>query len=178
MIFTNLTRASMYMQCCHREVPPGGNFIVPWYSVKENRAVRCAMNNGALAWESEEGEPEVPGSPVLPSKAERAKQERKRRAARKAAEAESNKRREAKMKSDDEAVKANMARMGNFDVPQVKPRRKADSVAKREKPITREDVIADDKPKSLADIVRHNRAVKAFGGDRQEERTNGGKETK
>lgn len=178
MIFTNITRSSMYMQCCHREVPSGGSFIVPWFRVKDNRAVRCAMRNGDLAWQSMAGEPEVPGSPVLPTKAERAKQERRRKAAKKAAEAESRKRREAKMKSDDEAVKANMARMGNFNVPQVKPRRKADAVAKREKPITREDVISDDKPKSLADIVRHNRAVKAFGGERQEESNNGGKEAK
>ena len=163
MKFTNLTRAGMYMQCCHREVAPGESFIVPWLSVKDNRPVRLAMRNGALAWESEDGEPTVPGSAALPSEAERARIADRRKAERKAREAKEADRMNRQRKADDESVKANMARMGNFDVPQVREYGKPKAVRSGDKPVTRADVISGDKPKSLADIVRHNRAVKAFG---------------
>ena len=163
MKFTNLTRAGMYMQCCHREVAPGETFIVPWLAAKGNRAVRLAMNSGALAWESEEGEPHVPGSPAVPTEAQRKAEELKRAEHRRAKAAESAKRLDAQRKADDAAVKANMARMGSFDVPQVKSYKKVQAAASREKPISREDVISDDKPRSLADIIRHNRAVRTFG---------------
>ena len=163
MKFTNLTRAGMYMQCCHREVEPGGTFIVPWLAAKSNRALRLAMNNGAVAWESEDGEPHIPGSPAVQTEEQRKAAELKRAERRRAKAADAAKRLEAQRRADDEAVKANMARMGNFNVPQVKSYKKVQSVASREKPISREDVISGDKPRSLADIVRHNRAVKAFG---------------
>ena len=163
MIFTYLTRADMYMQCVHRSVAPGERFIVPWLEVRENRAVRMAMNNGALAWESQDGEPHIPGSAVLPTAGERAESERRTQEARKAAAEKAERKLEERRRADDEAVKANMARMGHFKVPGAGARAKVAPVARAEKPVTREDLIADDRPKSLADIVRHNRAVKAFG---------------
>ena len=165
MIFTNLTGAGLYMQCCHREVAPGEQFIVPWLEVRENRAVRLAMNNGALAWESEPGEPLVPGSPVLPTAKELAAAKARREAEAKAKARREAEERKARMEADDRAVKANMARMGRFDVPQLKPRTKVAGTVSREKPITRDDVIADGKPRSLADIVRHNKAVRTFKDD-------------
>lgn len=163
MIFTNLTGAGLYMQCCHREVAPGEQFIVPWLSVRDNRAVRAAMNNGALAWESEPGEPNVPGSPKLPTREERAAAEAKARAESAEKERLAASELQKRMTADDDAVRANMKRMGRFDVPQLKPRRAIVKAAIREKPVTEADVISDGKPKSLADIARHNRAVRTLG---------------
>ena len=164
MIFTNVTCAGIYMQCCHREVAPGESFVAPWLEVRENRAVRLAMADGALAWESEDGEPFIEGSAKLPSAAEREKAKRRRDDDRKARKAEEASELRDRRRRDDEAVKANMARMGSFNVPKLSPRLAPRKRVSYEKPITREDVISDGKPKSLSDIMRHNRAVKRFGG--------------
>ena len=162
MTFTNVTSAGIYMQCCHREVAPGESFTVSWLEAKDNRAVRMAMRAGALAWESGPDEPLIEGSVKLPSVKERESIKAERAAKEKARKAEEAKRLDEQMRRDDETVKANMANMGHFSVPRVTPVRKRVDTGPREKPITREDVIADDKPKSLADIMRHNRAVKKF----------------
>lgn len=166
MIFTNVTGAGIYMQCCHREVAPGGSFVIPWLDVREDRAVRVAMRAGALAWKSEKGEPEVPGSPSE-RVAELEARRRERVEAESKAEAEAGAEAARRREADDAAVRENMSKMGNFDVPQVKPRKRVEAAVSREKPITRDDVISGDRPKSLSDIVRHNRAVKAFAGQKK-----------
>jgi hypothetical protein len=150
----------MYFRCCGREVEPGGTFYAPWLSAKHDRAVRAAMRDGVLAWEPGKGEPDVPGSPVVPSERERAE-------ARKRAEDEAEKRRaeeeramQERMKRDNEAVSRNMANMGNFDMPKPIPRRAPTRAVAADRPVTGADIIQDDRPRSLAAIVRHNRAIK------------------
>lgn len=160
MTFTNITRAGLYMQCVHREVAPGETFIVPWLEARENRALRAAMNNRAVAWESQEGEPEVPGSVKLPTAEERAQHAKELAEKRAAAKAEAARKLREQQARDDRGVKANMARMGRFNVPDTRLQLKKVEAVATERPITRADIIADDKPKSLADIVRHNRAVR------------------
>ena len=165
MTFTNITKGGIYLQCCHREVEPGGTFTVPWLRGRTDRGLRAAMASGVLAWESGKDEPEVPGSPRLRTPEERAKLAYwKKRAADAKREAEEKALRE-KMRADDEGVKANMARMGRFDLPKPVPRRAPERAAARERPVTRADIIVDRKPASLADVVRHNRAVQALGAD-------------
>ena len=160
MKFTNITRAGMYFRCCGREVEPGGTFYAPWLSAKHDRAVRAAMRDGVLAWEPGKGEPDVPGSPVVPSERERAE-------ARKRAEAEARKRRaeeeremQERIERDNEAVSRNMANMGHFDMPKPIPRRAPSRTVAVDRPVTGADIIQDDRPRSLAAIVRHNRAIK------------------
>ena len=160
MKFTNISPAGVYLQCCHREVDPGDSFSVPWGEFHDNRALREAMRAGVLAWESEKDEPHVPGSVKLPSDAERSA-ERDRKAKAKAADDKRKQEELAARKArDDEAVKRNMARMGKFNVPQVTPFKRVSEAVSKEAPITKADVIADDKPTSLASIRRHNKAVK------------------
>ena len=161
MTFTNMTGAGLYFACCHREVEPGGSFEVPWSAAKDNRAIRFAMRDGSLGWVSGEGEPDIPGSPRVPTAEELAE-----RAAKAEAEAEERRKAEAdrlakRMAETDEAVKANMARMGHFDMPKRIPRRQPARSKADEKPITRADIITEGAPKSLADAMRHNKAVQA-----------------
>lgn len=168
MKFTNVTHRGLYFQCCHREVEPGGSFFAPWLSARHDRAVRSAMADGSLAWESGNGEPHVPGSRKLPTAQERdaALARRKAEAAeRRRADEEAMQRR---MAEDNAGVSANMARMGHFDVPKPIPRRAPAQAVAAERPVTREDIIRDDRPQSLAAIVRHNRAIRIV------ERTRGG----
>lgn len=160
MTFTNISGRSIYLQCCHREVEPRGTFSVQWGLCSKDRGLRAAMAAGALAWVSGPNDPEVPGSPKLPAPGEQAKRAAARKAAAQAkrdAEAKAVAERKAR---DDRAVGANMARMGRFDVPKLTPRRKADYGVKQEAPVTAADIIRDDKPESLAAIVRHNKAIK------------------
>lgn len=161
MVFTNISGKGMYLTCCHREIAPGSSFVVPWHKVNRDRAVRSAMNAGALAWESSAGDPDIPGSPPIPdpSVAEKAA------AAREASRAAAAERVSRKMAEDDREVKANMARMGNFDVPVLSRRATKVEAVVREDPVTEADVIAEgDKPLSLEGIRRHNRAVRALYG--------------
>lgn len=167
MKFTNLTRRGLYFTCCHREVEPGGSFELPWLAARDDRAVRAAMADGAVGWESQGDEPEVPGSPHVPTQAELAEAEAKR-------EAEAEAKREAderamrrRMAEDDAGVRANMARMGHFKVPGPVPRRAPERAAAKERPVTKADIIVDGRPRSLADVMRHNRAVRQLGADGQ-----------
>lgn len=165
MTFTNVTEGGMYFRCCHREVEPGGTFVVPWLVAKDDRAVRAAMADGVLAWTSGKDEPEVPGSPRLRTPEERAKLEAwKRRAADAKREAEEKTVRE-KMRADEEGMKANMARMGHFDMPKTVVRRTPERASAKERPVTKADIIVDRKPMSLADVMRHNKAVQILGAD-------------
>lgn len=161
MRFTSLSSRAAYYAVCHRDVPPGGTFSVPWAVAESSRAVRGAMEAGLLAWESERGEPEVPGSPPVPAR----DPEAEARAAREAEEARAARRAEieALMERDNRAVAENMAGMGHFDVPSVEPFTGAAARAAEEAPPTEADVIAG-VPGSLSDILRHNRAVRRFGG--------------
>ena len=166
MTFTNISRRDLYMQCCHRVVSPGESFSLPWADAEGSRGVRAAMADGALAWEPDPGEPDIPGSPAVPERLtpEGAKARSKARAEAKARDDEAKAKALAeRMKAADEGVKANMARMGHFDVPTLSPRLPPRKAAREEPPPSRDDVISEgDAPKSLADIVRHNRAVKSF----------------
>lgn len=161
MTFTNMTRAGLYFTCCHREVEPGGSFEIPWPEVKDDRAIRFAMRDGSLGWVSGKDEPHIPGSAHVPTAEELAE-----KAAKDQAEAEERRKAEEaalakRMAETDEAVKANMARMGHFDMPKRIPRRQPARDKAAEKPITKADIITDGAPKSLADAMRHNRAVRA-----------------
>lgn len=160
MKFTNVTRAGLYFTCCHREVEPGGSFEVPWLAAREDRAVRRAMADGSVAWEPRGDEPRIPGSPKAPTAAQKAAMAR----ARKEAESEASRRQaeqvRARMAADEEAVKRNMANMGRFDVPGPIPRRQPSRAVASEKPVTSADIISDGSPRSLAEAMRHNRAVK------------------
>ena len=49
MTFTNIAAVGFYLQCCHREVEPGGSFRVPWARARTDRGLRMAMNAGQLA---------------------------------------------------------------------------------------------------------------------------------
>jgi len=165
--FTNLTRRGLYFGCCHREVEPGGSFEVPWLAAKEDRAVRAAMADGAIGWESRGDEPEVPGSPHVPTKAELAEAKARREAEAKAKREADEKAVRKRMAEDEAGMKANMARMGNFKVPGPVPRRAPERAAAKERPITKADIISDGRPRSLADVMRHNRAVRQLGADGQ-----------
>ena len=175
MTFTNMTRAGLYFTCCHREVEPGGSFEIPWPEVKDNRAIRFAMRDGSLGWVSGNGEPHIPGSAHVPTAEELAEKAAKEKAEaeerRKAEEAELAKR----MAETDAAVKANMARMGHFDMPKRIPRRQPARAKADEKPITKADIITDGAPKSLADVMRHNRAVQAVNAVNAAEAIKSGK---
>jgi len=166
--FTNITRAGMYFTCCHREVAPGESFYAPWPTVRNDRAVRTAMQEGVVAWESGKDEPEVPGSPRIPSAEARAAQA----AARKAKEAAQHRadaaRAKAQRDADNKAVGEQMARMGTFKVPGPIPLRQPERVGERERPITAADIISSGKPQSLADVIRHNRAVRLVQAQAQE----------
>ena len=150
MTFTNVTRRGLYFACCHREVEPGGSFTVPWFKVRRDRAIRAAMNEKAVAWTSGKDEPTIAGSPRIPAPKVKAM-----------AVDTGAKIREQKAK-DDAAVRANMAKSGTYDVPQLKPREVRSRKVVTEKPVTQADIIATGKPKSLADIRRHNVAVHTF----------------
>ena len=161
MTFTNMTCAGLYFTCCHREVEPGGSFEIPWPEAKDNRAIRFAMRDGSLGWVSGRDEPHIPGSAHVPTAEELAEKAAK-------AQAEAEERRKAeeaalakRMADTDAAVKANMARMGRFDMPKRIPRRQPARGKAKEKPITRADIITEGAPKSLAEAMRHNRAVQA-----------------
>lgn len=156
MRFTNLSARGRYFQCCHREVAPLGSFSLPWADVRADRAVRAAMSAGVLAWESEGGDPFVEGSPEVPRRDPGA--EARAEEARAAAAREVEERRER----DNRAVAENMARMGRFDVPSVAPYTGAERREVAEAPATEADVIPG-APRSLADIRRHNMAVRRFG---------------
>lgn len=159
MTFTNISGIALYLTCCHREVEPAGTFSVPWESAKRDRALRAAMNDGRLAWREDAGEAKVPRSPRVPDFNARAKAAR---AAQAKAQAEADAKTAAEKAEAERAVQANMARRGRYDVPQpVKREVQAKRVA-TEKPVTRADVITSGKPKSLADIRRHNKAVQQF----------------
>lgn len=147
MKFTNVSGHSIYMQCCHREVAHLGTFSVPWLQGRDDRGLRAAMNAGALAWASEHDEPVVPGSPAVP----------KRRPVPKKPDARAELQRE---RTHNEALKENMSRMGRFAVPQLKPRTVKAKTVSTEKPVTAADVIRAGAPKSLADIQRHNKAIR------------------
>lgn len=159
MTFTNISSSGIYLTCCHREVAPQGTFSVPWESARRDRGLRAAMNAGVLAWRSDAGEAGVPGSPPVPD-FDAARRAREAEEARAAAE-ESRRVREAEAAADRD-VKANMSRRGRYDVPQPVKREAKSHRVRTEKPVTREDVIRD-RPKSLDDIRRHNRAVHRFG---------------
>lgn len=160
MKFTNMSSAGVYFTCCHREVEPGGSFDVPWLEAQNNRAVRAAMADGTLAWESSGDEPVIPGSAHVPTAAEKAKAEAMKKAeeeARMKSEAEALRRRKA---ADAKALKENMARMGKFKVPGPIPHRTPERAGVKDRPITKADIISNGKPQSLADVMRHNKAVK------------------
>lgn len=147
MKFTNISGRAIYMQCCHREVAHLGTFSVPWLQGRKDRGLRMAMTTGALAWASEKDEPVVPGSPKVP----------KRKPAPKQPDARAELKRE---QANNEALKRNMSRMGQFAVPQLKPRSVKAKTVSTEKPVTAADVIRTGTPKSLADIQRHNKAIR------------------
>ena len=147
MKFTNVSGHSLYMQCCHREVTHLGTFSVPWLQGRTDRGLRMAMRAGALAWESERDEPIMPGSPKIP----------KRKPAPKQPDASAELQRE---RANNEALRRNMSRMGQFDLPQLKPRNVKAKTVSTEKPVTAADVIRNGAPKSLADIQRHNKAIR------------------
>ena len=159
MKFTNMTRAGLYFTSCHREVAPGESFELSWLEAKGDRAIRAAMRDGAVAWESGKDEPHVPGSATPPGAATAAEQAaaRQEEAARRRADAA---RVQARQAADDRALKEHMSRMGKFKVPGPIPRRAPERPGAREKPVTAADIISDGKPKSLADVIRHNRAVR------------------
>lgn len=161
MLFTNLSAQGRYFQCCHREVRPLGTFSAPWGDVERDRAVRGAMSMGLLAWESERGEPFVEGSPAVPKPDPDA--EATVLASREAKVREVELRRER----DNREVSENMARMGSFDVPSMAPYTGAEHRDVEEAPVTEADVIPA-APKSLADIRRHNMAVRKFGKERSD----------
>lgn len=167
MKFTNLTRRGLYFGCCHREVEPGGSFELPWLVAQSDRAVRAAMADKVIGWESQGDEPEIPGSPHVPTEAEKAEAKAKREAAAKAKREAEEAAMRKRMADDEAGMKANMARMGNFKVPGPVPRRAPERAAAKERPVTKADIIADGKPKSLADVMRHNRAVKQLGSGLQ-----------
>ena len=167
MKFTNMTCRGLYFRCCHREVEPGGSFELPWLAAKDDRAVRAAMADRAIGWESQGDEPEVPGSPHVPTRAELAAAKAKREAEAKAKREADEKAMRKRMAEDEAGMRANMARMGNFKVPGPVPRRAPERAAAKERPITKADIIADGKPRSLADVMRHNRAVKQLGAGMQ-----------
>ena len=160
MRFTNITRAGMYFTCCHREVAPGESFYAQWLTVRNDRAVRTAMREGVVAWESGKGEPQVPGSPKIPSTEVRAAQAAARKAKAAAQRRVDAARTKAQRDADNEAVGRQMANMGKFKVPGPIPLRQPERVGEREKPITAADIISNGKPQSLADVIRHNRAVR------------------
>lgn len=160
MTFTNITRAGVYLQCCHREVEPGGSFTVSWDRVRGDRGLRMAMNSGALAWKADAGDGDIPESPRFRDVKGAMAAVKKAAAAaaeKKAAEIA------ARQEADNEAVMRNMSSMGSFAVPQPIRREVRTAAVVTEKPVTRDDVISGEKPRSLADIRRHNRAVKEFG---------------
>jgi len=160
MVFTNVSEAGIYLQCCHREVEPGGTFYVPWLKASHDRGLVAAMQSGNLAWTSEKDEPTVPGSPAPDRLEKKRAAQRKAASAKAEAEAAAVRQQEAEQTA---AQKANMTRMGRFDVPQLTRYEKVKAV-RTEKPVTAADVIAGDSgPKSLADIRRHNKAVKTLG---------------
>lgn len=160
MKFTNITRAGMYFTCCHREVAPGESFYAPWATVRNDRAVRTAMQEGVVAWESGKDEPEVPGSPKIPSAEVRAVQAAARKAEAAAQRRVDAAKAKARRDADNKAVGEQMARMGKFEVPGPIPLRQPERVGERERPITAADIISEGKPQSLADVIRHNRAVR------------------
>lgn len=160
MKFTNVTRAGLYFTCCHREVEPGGSFEVPWLAAKGDRAVRRAMADGSVAWEPRGDEPRIPGSPKAPTAAQKAARARARKEAESEASRKQAERVRAQMKADDEAVKRNMANMGRFKVPGGIPLRAPEREKLGDRPITEADIISDGSPKSLADVMRHNKAVR------------------
>lgn len=160
MKFTNITRAGMYFTCCHREVAPGESFYAPWLTVRNDRAVRTAMREGVVAWESGKGEPAVPGSPKIPSAEVRAAQAAARKAEAAAQRRVDAAKAKARQDADNKAVGEQMARMGTFKVPGPIPLRQPERVGERERPITAADIISNGKPQSLADVIRHNRAVR------------------
>ena len=155
MTFVNISGAGLYFTCCHREVRPGDTFYVPWLEGKNDRGLRTAMRAGVLAWRPGKDEPEVPGSPAMPDlkAAAKAKADAK---AKEAAE-KAKKIREQKAR-DDAGIAANMARMGEFAVPDTSPRKTGAKARQVEKPVTDADIIKG-RPKSLEAIKRHNRAV-------------------
>ena len=116
---------------------------------------------GLLAWESELGEPFVEGSPAVPRPDPDAEA---KAVARREAQAKAV---ELRRERDNCAVSENMARMGSFDVPSVAPFTGAERREVAEAPVTEADVIPD-APKSLADIRRHNMAVRKFGKGRSD----------
>lgn len=121
------------------------------------------MADKVIGWESQGDEPEVPGSPHVPTAEEIAEAKAKREAEAKAKREADEKAMRKRMAEDEAGMKANMARMGNFKVPGPVPRRAPERAVARERPVTRADIIADGKPKSLADVMRHNKAVKQLG---------------
>lgn len=161
MTFTNIAAVGFYLQCCHREVEPGGSFRVPWARARTDRGLRMAMNAGQLAWREDKGEAKVPGSPRIPSTAIGKAVALGVSEASAAAKAAAVRAHRAKA---DAGVKANQANAGRYDIPQEVRREIRTQAVETEKPVTREDIITDDKPKSLADIRKHNKAVHAFGG--------------
>jgi len=150
----------MYFTCCHREVAPGESFYAPWPTVRNDRAVRTAMQEGVVAWESGKDEPEIPGSPKIPSAEARAVQAAARKAEAAAQRRVDAAKARARQDADNEAVGRQMANMGKFKVPGPIPLRQPERTGVGEKPITAADIISDGKPQSLADVIRHNRAVR------------------
>lgn len=160
MKFTNMTRAGIYFTGCHREVAPGESFYVPWLAAQNDRAIRAAMRDGAVAWESEGDEPHVPGSAVPPSAEARAAATAKAKAEAAAQRRVDAAKARARRDADNEAVGRQMAHMGKFKVPGPIPLRQPERAGVGEKPITAADIISSGKPQSLADVIRHNRAVR------------------
>lgn len=154
MVFVNISGRGLYMQCCHREVEPGGSFTVSWESVKHNRAVRAAMSAGALSWSPSSGEPAVPGSPSVPSPAV---PEAHKVSAASVDKAPSN---------PDEPSSGDFGRhmrnLGKFKANTITPRVSRSERVASEDPLTEADIITD-VPLSLDAIRRHNAAVHKFG---------------
>lgn len=159
MKFTNMTRAGIYFTCCHREVAPGDSFFVPWLVAQRDRALLAAMSDGVVAWESGKDEPHVPGSRRAPTESEKSAMAAKARAASERAAKARDAEVKARVAKDDAGVREHMSRMGEFKVPGPIPRRTPERRRAGERPITTADIITTGKPRSLADIVRHNKAV-------------------
>ena len=155
MTFVNISGAGLYFTCCHREVRPGETFYVPWLEGKNDRGLRTAMRAGVLAWRPGKDEPEVPGSPAMPDLKAAAKANADAKAK---ADAERAKKVREQQARDDAGIAANMAKMGDFAVPDTSPRKTGAKARQVEKPVTDADIIKG-RPQSLEAIKRHNRAV-------------------
>jgi hypothetical protein len=91
------------------------------------------MADKVIGWESQGDEPEIPGSPHVPTEAEKAEAKAKREAEAKAKREAEEAAMRKRMAADEAGMKANMARMGNFKVPGPVPRRAPERAAAKER---------------------------------------------